>query len=631
MRKNIFKTLVSLAITTLALISCEKDPVLSTSVTELSFPKSGKSITVNITSDQEWTISAPEWITCTPESGAGNASVKFKASANEGIDREGNINITSSKISAVIKAVQSGVDFSLDRYAIEFDQNCTPEKVVVSSKFDWKITAAADASWCEVSPTEGKAGVTEVTLTPKPFTDRTPRNATFLTVSYGSTFSMVSISQIFPNTAPEAAILVSPTEGETDISIIHEFKWKAPKDPDGDVLTYNLKLSKDGGNKWSTTTSETTTTRPSIYLDKNTDYIWKVETLDPFGGVSTSATGTFRTGTKGTHTDGEARLYSAESAGAAKPVHLVFIGDGFIEEDFIDGGAFDKAVDRAVDALFGLEPFKSYKDYFRISTVAAYSQERGATVKNDMTNCKAMTRNTAFSATLEGGNTTATSCNYEKVFSYAKKVSGVTEEVLRNTTVFLLINLDVYAGTCMMEYSGRSVSMCPMGKSTFGPIVCHEGGGHGFGRLLDEYRYYDSQLPIEQKESIEYWRGGDPYYGYNISFTNDRNKVHWKHFFNIPGYEAVNTYEGACLYEFGVWRSEYISCMHDNRLYYDAPSREAIVRRIMRASGSTFDLNAFVAKDIIKSDPTNKSNAKRKSNYVEEAYPPLAPPILVNK
>jgi hypothetical protein len=71
--------------------------------------------------------------------------------------------------------------------------------------------------------------------------------------------------------------------------------------------------------------------------------------------------------------------------------------------------------------------------------------------------------------------------------------------------------------------------------------------------------------------------------------------------------------------------------MHDNRYYYDAPSREAIVRRIMRASGSTFDLNAFVAKDIIKSDPTNKSNAKRKSNYVEEVYPPLAPPILVNK
>ena len=631
MRNNIFKTLGILITIIIALSSCEKDPVLSTSVAELSFPKSGKSITVNITSDQEWSISAPEWITCTPESGAGNAAVKFKASANEGIDREGNINITSPKISAVIKAVQSGVDFSLDRYSIEFDQYCTPEKIRVSSKYDWSITVPGDASWCEVSPMTGKAGETEVTLTPAPFTDRTPRNATFLTLNYGTTFSMISISQIFPNSAPAAATLVSPAEGETDVAIIHEFKWKAPKDPDGDVLTYNLMISKDGGNKWSTTASESTTARPSIYLDKNTDYIWKVEALDPFGGVSTSATGTFRTGTKGTHTDGEARLYLEEKAGAAKPVHLVFIGDGFIEEDFIDGGAFDKAVETAVDALFGLEPYKSYKEYFRISTVAAYSQERGATVKTDMSNCKAMNRNTAFGATLEGGNSTGTSCNYEKVFSYAKKVSGVTEEVLKNTTVFLLINLDVYAGTCMMEYTGRSVSMCPMGKSSFEAVVCHEGGGHGFGRLLDEYRYYDSQLPISDKESIEYWRGGDPYYAYNISLTNDREKVHWKHYFSTPGYEAVSIFEGACLYNFGVWRSEYISCMHDNRLYYNAPSREAIVRRIMKASGSTFDFNAFVAKDHIKSDPTNKSNAQRGNNYVEEVFPPLAPPILVNR
>ena len=98
---------------------------------------------------------------------------------------------------------------------------------------------------------------------------------------------------------------------------------------------------------------------------------------------------------------------------------------------------------------------------------------------------KAQTKNTAFEATLEGGNSTGTSCNYDKEFSYALKVPGVTQEVLENTTVFLLINVNAYAGTCMMEYNGRSVSMCPMGKESFGPVVIHEGGGHGFGRLLE--------------------------------------------------------------------------------------------------------------------------------------------------
>ena len=151
------------------------------------------------------------------------------------------------------------------------------------------------------------------------------------------------------------------------------------------------------------------------------------------------------------------------------------MGDGFVADDYVAGGAFDKAVETAVEAFFSVEPYPTYRDYFRISTVAVYSQERGATVLKDMSGCKAQTRNTAFSATLEGGNSTGTSCDYEKVFSYAQKVPGVTDASLKNTTVLLLINLDVYAGTCMMEMTGRSVSMCPMGKSSFEAVVSHEG------------------------------------------------------------------------------------------------------------------------------------------------------------
>ena len=260
-----------------------------------------------------------------------------------------------------------------------------------------------------------------------------------------------------------------------------------------------------------------------------------------------------------------------------------------------------------------------------MTTVAVYSQERGATVKTAMSNCPAQTKNTAFSATLDGGNSTGTSCNYDKVFSHAMKVPGVDDAALKNTTVYLLINLNVYAGTCMMEYTGRSVSMCPMGKSSFVPVVCHEGGGHGFGRLLDEYRYYEAQLPLDQKNSLIQWRREDPYFGYNIDLTGDRNLVHWKEYFNRSGYEAVGLYEGAYLYYQGAWRSEYISCMHDNRFYFDAPSREAIVRRIMRASGSNFNIDSFVKNDKVKKDPTTKAN------YVEMDFPPLAPPIMVNR
>lgn len=313
-----------------------------------------------------------------------------------------------------------------------------------------------------------------------------------------------------------------------------------------------LTWTKDGGKKT---------------IDITSNCSWKVQAIDAFGAVSESEIRTFTTGDGGAYKDGE------------------------------------------VTTLFGLEPYKTYKDYFRVSTVAVYSQERGATVLKDMSSVKTQKKNTA--------------CNYDKVFSYAKKVQGVTEETLQNTTVFLLININAYAGTCMMESTGRSVSMCPMGDDSFEPVVCHEGGGHGFGRLLDEYRYTKSELPNDIKQQIKTWRSIDPYYGYNVDITGNRDEVHWKHY-----YDAVGMYEGACLYDYGAWRPEYISCMEDNRYYYNAPSREAIVRRIMKASGKTFNMDDFIAKDIVRS--TGQAPETR-ADYVSAPFVPFAPPVLVEK
>jgi hypothetical protein len=350
-----------------------------------------------------------------------------------------------------------------------------------------------------------------------------------------------------------------------------------------------------------------------------------VQAVDALGATADSDTRSFTTGDGGVYEDGEVLLLQTESAGADRPVHLIFMGDGFIEEDYAEGGAFDQAVEQAVNSLFDVEPYATYRDYFRISTVAVYSQERGATVKNDMTSVDRQNIDTAFESVLEGGNSTSVNCDYQKVFSYAMTVPGVTQEALQNTTVFLLINIDAYAGTCMMEYTGRSVAMCPMGRKSFGQVVIHEGGGHGFGRLLDEYRYHADRFPDEEKENLNLWRTQDPYFGYNIDITGERSKVHWKHYFDRSGYDAVGLFEGGYYYDTGVWRPESVSCMDDNRPYYNAPSREAIVRRIMRASGETFMMEDFIKNDKVRKDPVTKA-----SNYVE-AFVPFAPPILIGQ
>ena len=619
-------TAVCSAILSLAAVSCRTDQTLSVNPVSLEFPKAGKSFKVAVSSNVAWEVTSPEWLTCSPSSGTGNAEVTVTAAQNTGLDRTATLMFSGQGLTAAVDVVQSGVDFSLSSTEFIFDESGAPATMTVYSKYAWDIDNK-EVPWCVASPSSGDAGETEVTLTPARFTDRTPRNTAFLQVNFNGSFRFVTVSQTMPNSAPEAAVLTFPESSATNIPTNVTFKWNVPADPDGDVLTYTLMISSNGGTTWQTMESESNSTKFSSYLKKNTEYMWKVEASDPFGGKSVSDIRYFTTGTAGGYVDGEVRLIMEECAGAPQPVHLIFTGDGFIEEDYNDGGAFDQALETAVNAFFSLEPYASYKDYFRVSAVAAYSQERGATVKSNMTGCKAQTRNTVFSSTLDGGNSTGIGCNYDRVFSYALKVPGVTDAELDNTTVFVLINLDVYAGTCMMMATGRSVSMCPTGSS-FGKVVTHEGGGHGFGRLLDEYRYYNESLPVDNQNLINSWRASDPYFGYNISLTGDRELVHWKHYFDMAGYEAVGMYEGAYLYNMGAWRPEYISCMEDNRPYYNAPSREAIVRRIMKASGSTFDFDDFLAKDAraLSSGAVMAAQAP----VVPYDFVPLAPPVLID-
>ena len=624
--KNPLRNLV-IVISILSLLvftSCRKDGGITASKTELSWTSDGGKKVIDITADCEWTVSYPDWITCEPTSGSGSMQLTVRAARNNALERKGVLGIVGGNASAQVDLSQDGFDFTVSQVLFEFDSESTPIRFTVVSGYDWTIRIPQEASWVKASPDSGSAGETQVTLTPDPVTERIPRDRAFITLDYGKSFTMLTVSQVMPNKAPDRPSLVSPADGASDVRVNVIFDWTDVNDPDGDKVSYRLMLSKDGGQIWDDVyTSESGTAYPDK-LSRNTEYIWKVEAVDAFGARTESEARTFTTGDGGIYEDGEVSVWQIESAEAPDPVHLIFLGDGFIEEDYEEGGAFDKAVGAAVDAFFSIEPYSSYKDYFRISTVAVYSPDRGATIEADMPSVSAQERNTAFSSVLEGGKSTAVSCNYEKVLSYALTVPGMSEAGLDDAAVLLLINVDAYAGTCVMYASGRSVAMCPMGKDSFRQVVSHEGGGHGFGRLLDEYRPNEGQIPEQMKEDLVYWRKYDPYYGYNIDVTGDRANVHWAHYFSRKGYEAVEMFEGGYLYQKGVWRPEEVSCMQDNRSYYNAPSREAIVRRIMKVSGKSFIMNDCIDKDSVTKAPDVKSD------YVGVASVPFAPPVKID-
>lgn len=607
-------------------LSCSKENAsLTVSEQQLNFSAAGQKLSVTISVGGEWSASPDcDWIVCSPSSGSGNGQLSITARRNDGIPRSGKVTVEGHGGPRTITVNQDGVDFLASSYSVDFDEKGTPVTITISSKFDWEFDKASIPSWCTVSPDKGSAGTVDVVLTPAPFTDRTPRSKQFITLNYGTTFTMISIRQAMPNQAPEAPALLIPDNDATGVKISSVFSWTASFDPDGDEVTYSLMLSVDGGLDWATYESSSTSCKPSDLLSRETNYLWKVRVRDGFGGEAFSETRAFRTSDGGAYADGDIVRYQTESAGAPKPVHLIIMGDGYTKDDYSEGGKFDRDVDAAVEAFFTPEPFASYRNHFRITTIAVYSQESGATVLKDMEGCPANNRNTAFAATLEGGNSTAVSCDLDKAYSYALKVPGISNQDLQNTTILMMVNINAYAGTCWMERTGRSVSVCPAGQ-TFGKIVSHECGGHGFGRLLDEYRYYNEAVPASSVDMVNDWRTIDPYYGYNISFTNDASQAHWGHFIGRSGYDAVGFYEGGLLYGKGVWRPEYISCMEDNRQYYNAPSREAIVRRIYKAAGKTFNLNDFYTKDIVKSD-----NTGARTNSVE-TFIPLAPPVMMNK
>ena len=174
-----------------------------------------------------------------------------------------------------------------------------------------------------------------------------------------------------------------------------------------------------------------------------------------------------------------------------------------------------------------------------------------------------------------------------------------------------------------------------------------------FGRLADEYWSNYKLTATDLEEHL--W---DLPYGMNVTVDKE-NKVYWNEL--IPQKQGVKeggkflyvgVYEGGyALYRQGVWRSEQISCMDDNRAYFSAWQRYLIAKRIHEIVGEDFDYKTFISQDeqynAIQKGTANRGteglvtttyngltpnyNTSTRSNYVEmpdEVYPPLPAPTF---
>ena len=624
--KNYFYK-IFLIISILITFGCKKEPEpeLTLSQSNLAVLNTAGSNNVSFTCNGKWTaVSSETWLTVAPSFGTGNGELTLNFSGNiSSSERSGNIILTSGILTKTLKITQSRTLLDTDKSTLSFPKESSSLKLNIVSNTSWQIVVPQGTDWITVSPLTGSQNM-EVNISVNANTGAL--RGVDIAIKYGETEKNVSISQQRGiNNAPEAPKLKSPVNNTQDLTRLPAFRWSTSKDADGDVVTYTFEISKGSGNWTTLSPSQDTLQYLSAYLDANSPYNWRVKATDSMGEFTYSQTSTFNTGNKISYFDGEYKVALNNTAGAL-PSEILFIGDGYTAEDYVEGGKFDQEVEEGIVYLFNTEPYKSYKQYFKVYKQAGYSRDQGVTQTD-----KNITKNTKFGVTFGGGS--SMNSNSDAVFASAKLIPGVDDIKLRELLVILIVNENRYAGTCWTWSDGKTIAITPVSRNSnpsyhYKGVLLHEAGGHGFGRLADEYvssANAGKTITAEDTQSLKS-RFAKNHAG-NVDLTSDTTLIRWKHFLRRAGYDRVGVYEGAYYYTYGVWRPELTSCMINNIAYYNAASREAIVKRVLAKAGEPYSLDGFLAKDAIK-EPSQAAALQTKS-FNPLTFVPLAPPVYV--
>mgnify|MGYP002612959260 FL=1 len=277
-------------------------------------------------------------------------------------------------------------------------------------------------------------------------------------------------------------------------------------------------------------------------------------------------------------------------------INIVLLGDGFSAKD-IASGKYLKDIKQEVEYFFGIEPYKTYRDYFNVYTAIPLSTESGVGTVNTI-------RYNRFNTTFTGG--VGLKADYDEVFDYALGAPTVNKGNLNQTLIIMVPNSTDYGGICQMWEDGSAIAFCP--QSTYGypldtrGVIQHEAGGHGFGKLGDEYIYHNAFIDFCDctccGHVLEFNAAKSLGWFDNLELTGKMHSVGWSHLIFDDRYsDIVDIYEGGYMHNRGVFRSEPNSCMNNDIPYYSTISRESIVKRIKAYAGETYSFEDFVKND----------------------------------
>lgn len=275
----------------------------------------------------------------------------------------------------------------------------------------------------------------------------------------------------------------------------------------------------------------------------------------------------------------DGKVITLQNAETSNAIDLVFMGEAFVDKDMDENGKYEQKMNEAMEQFFSIEPYTSLRSRFNVYAV------------------KVVSPNAEFGI----GAQHAINESDEKAFEYAKKALG---DDAKRMMIGVIYNSGVSidrSNTTMYEGDNSFVAYMMDGVSN---VLNHEMGGHGIAFLLDEYvepEMKDQYPNDEEKDFLDnvFANYGE---GANVDWRDNPTEVKWAHFINDSRYYAENigVYEGAWLRGHGVYRPTENSMMRHNDCGFNAPSREAIYKRVMKLSEGdswTYDYETFVEFD----------------------------------
>ncbi len=290
--------------------------------------------------------------------------------------------------------------------------------------------------------------------------------------------------------------------------------------------------------------------------------------------------------------DTEITLQTATKGNKEIPVFIV--GEGFNADNIVSGN-YLKLMEETMEQFFAIEPYKSYRDYFTVTTAIACSPEDGTgdlyTVKE---NCF---------------DTDQVSPDTHKLRSYVERVSNHAGKNMGNALIIMVSNHDSFSGWSQIDYDGCSLASFGLTEDVYPydqrGLVQRFAGGEAFAGLGNEsvshFEHIKGCTCPGCKDMGKYDDMKSRGYYVNLSMSSKMADAPWSDFIFHPKYsQMVDMWEGGYNHLRGVWRSEANSVMNQYISYFNTISRYAIYKEIMRRSGGVASLDDFIANDKIE-------------------------------